>query len=377
MYPHAIEQRYRGVPPGQGLPYAVRPDDREPADAVRRAQVPDRADAAAPQHRGLRDHRVHRRALGGERAARHLPQPQGVLRRDRPGEQRRCDRADGLGAHRLSGRASGARCGSACRTSRPTISATAGSNGSSTAGRRSVAPSTGSGPTAPTSPRSAPWPSPFPRLPEATRVRLELRLLAADGRGAEPQPPRDVFLPPAGPTAPAPPPRAPGAAASARLSDLGYEITDEPGEADLVVVETLTDAWRSYAQDGGQVLWLAERPDSYQTHLGQWGVAARGGRIVARRLGQQHELAAAGSPVRGHSHRGAPWTLPSPTSRRTRCWWASIRATSPAESTRVSSWAGCTTWWRWWPSGRSTAASSWPAPSACGSTWASTRWPRS
>jgi hypothetical protein len=55
-------------------------------------------------------------------------------------------------------------------------------------------------------------------------------------------------------------------------------MMNDDGSADLVVVETLTDAWRSYAQNGGHVLWLAERPDSYQTHLGSWGVAAREGR---------------------------------------------------------------------------------------------------
>jgi hypothetical protein len=44
------------------------------------------------------------------------------------------------------------------------------------------------------------------------------------------------------------------------------------------VVETLTDRWRSYLQRGGRVLWLAETPDAYQTHLGSWGLAARHGR---------------------------------------------------------------------------------------------------
>jgi hypothetical protein len=65
---------------------------------------------------------------------------------------------------------------------------------------------------------------------------------------------------------------------SARLGDLGYEIVDSPDSADLVVAETLTDDWRRYAQEGGHVLWLAERPDSFQTHLGTWSLAAREGR---------------------------------------------------------------------------------------------------
>ncbi len=55
-------------------------------------------------------------------------------------------------------------------------------------------------------------------------------------------------------------------------------MTDDEGQADLLVVETLNDRWRSHAQDGGRVLWLAEEPDSFQTHLGSWGLAGRHGR---------------------------------------------------------------------------------------------------
>jgi hypothetical protein len=115
-------------------------------------------------------------------------------------------------------------------------------------------------------------------VPEAARVRLELRLRAADGRELNRNHHELYFFPRR--TAPPPirihAPQAPRL--SARLADLGYEMMNDDGSADLVVVETLTDAWRSYAQNGGHVLWLAERPDSYQTHLGSWGVAAREGR---------------------------------------------------------------------------------------------------
>jgi hypothetical protein len=117
-----------------------------------------------------------------------------------------------------------------------------------------------------------------PALPEAARVRLELRLLGADGREVcrnhhelyffprRTRPPRLRIHAPDAPRL------------SARLGDLGYEMTDDEGQADLLVVETLNDRWRSHAQNGGRVLWLAEEPDSFQTHLGSWGLAGRHGR---------------------------------------------------------------------------------------------------
>jgi hypothetical protein len=117
-----------------------------------------------------------------------------------------------------------------------------------------------------------------PPVPHGTRVRLELRLLAADGRELCRNHHELYFFPPRA----APPPlrlhvpQAPRL--SARLNDLGYETIDHPEGAELVIAETLTDEWRQYAQAGGHVLWLAERPDSYQTHLGTWSVAARAGR---------------------------------------------------------------------------------------------------
>lgn len=117
-----------------------------------------------------------------------------------------------------------------------------------------------------------------PAVPHGTRVRLELRLLAADGRELSRNHHELYFFPRR--TAPPPlrlhVPLSPRL--SARLNDLGYETIDEPDGADLVLVETLTDGWRRYAQMGGHVLWLAERPESFQTHLGTWSVAARAGR---------------------------------------------------------------------------------------------------
>jgi hypothetical protein len=117
-----------------------------------------------------------------------------------------------------------------------------------------------------------------PPVTSPGRVRLELRLLAADGRELSRNHHELYFFP----RRSAPEPlqlHVPGAPRlAARLGDLGYRIVEEPDAADLVVLETLTDAWRSYAQAGGHILWLAETPDSYQTHLGSWGVAARAGR---------------------------------------------------------------------------------------------------
>jgi hypothetical protein len=117
-----------------------------------------------------------------------------------------------------------------------------------------------------------------PAVPQSARVRLELRLLSADGQEIARNHHELYFFP--RPTAPPGVrlfvPESPRLAA--RLGDLGYQMLDGPDQAELVVLETLTDQWRSYAQSGGRVVWLAERPESYQTHLGSWGVAARQGR---------------------------------------------------------------------------------------------------
>jgi hypothetical protein len=59
---------------------------------------------------------------------------------------------------------------------------------------------------------------------------------------------------------------------------MGYELVDDLQEADLVVVEEMTDELRAYVQHGGRVLWLAESPDSQQAHLGAISIAQRHGR---------------------------------------------------------------------------------------------------
>jgi hypothetical protein len=61
------------------------------------------------------------------------------------------------------------------------------------------------------------------------------------------------------------------------LLPLGYELTYNLGEADVAVVETMTDEMRWYLHRGGRVIWLAERPGT-ETHLGTLGIEARHGR---------------------------------------------------------------------------------------------------
>jgi hypothetical protein len=64
---------------------------------------------------------------------------------------------------------------------------------------------------------------------------------------------------------------------AAKLTSMGYELSDDLS-ADLVVVERMSDDLRWYAQNGGRVLWLAESPESQQTHLGAISIAQRQGR---------------------------------------------------------------------------------------------------
>jgi Glycosyl hydrolases family 2, sugar binding domain/Glycosyl hydrolases family 2, TIM barrel domain/Glycosyl hydrolases family 2 len=117
-----------------------------------------------------------------------------------------------------------------------------------------------------------------PRTEKAVRARLEMRLLNASGELVTRNHHELYFFPRVG--GPGHPLRvsAPGLPRlSARLSDMGYEMTDDL-PADLVIVETMTDELRWYAQNGGKVLWLAETPESQQAHLGALSIAQRHGR---------------------------------------------------------------------------------------------------
>lgn len=117
-----------------------------------------------------------------------------------------------------------------------------------------------------------------PPLERSLRARLEMRLLDSAGRVVT-QNHHELYLFPRlsgdmdGRVA------APGLPRlAARLASMGYEMVDAPADADLVVVESMTDEMRWYAQNGGRVLWLAESSESHQSHLGTLGIAQRHGR---------------------------------------------------------------------------------------------------
>src|SRR5581483_7121627 len=62
------------------------------------------------------------------------------------------------------------------------------------------------------------------------------------------------------------------------LRILGYEVTENLEEADLIVTATMTDELRTRLQHGGRVLWLAEKNNAQQTVLGALEIAPRRGR---------------------------------------------------------------------------------------------------
>jgi hypothetical protein len=117
-----------------------------------------------------------------------------------------------------------------------------------------------------------------PHLEQAARARLEMRLLNAAGELVTRNHHELYFFPRAEPAERHVRLAVPGLPRlAARLAAMGYELTDQES-ADLVVVERMTDELRWYVQNGGKVLWLAEEPDSEQTHLGTISIAQRQGR---------------------------------------------------------------------------------------------------
>ncbi|HYC34000.1 MAG TPA: glycoside hydrolase family 2 TIM barrel-domain containing protein, partial [Gemmatimonadales bacterium] len=118
-----------------------------------------------------------------------------------------------------------------------------------------------------------------PKLEKSVRARLDMRLVSAGGETITHNHHELYFFPrsaghgtPRRLAAPALP------RLSARLAAMGHEMVDDIQQADLVVVERMTDELRWYVQNGGRVLWLAEEAESQQTHLGQLSVAHRHGR---------------------------------------------------------------------------------------------------
>jgi hypothetical protein len=115
-----------------------------------------------------------------------------------------------------------------------------------------------------------------PPLDHSQRVRLEMRLLDADGNEVSANHHEIYFFPRAAKRAhvlvSAPPELREG------LVSLGYEITDDLSRADLAVVTEMTDQIRWYVQNGGRVLWLAESDQSQRAYLGPINVVSRKGR---------------------------------------------------------------------------------------------------
>ena len=116
-----------------------------------------------------------------------------------------------------------------------------------------------------------------PAVPRSMRARLEMHLVDAAGTVVSHNHHELYFFPRAGVE-----PRrlaVPGLPRLAsRLATMGYEIVDSVDDAELVVVEEMTDEMRWHAQHGGRVLWFAESSESHQAHLGNVGIAQRHGR---------------------------------------------------------------------------------------------------
>ncbi|HUR95414.1 MAG TPA: glycoside hydrolase family 2 TIM barrel-domain containing protein [Gemmatimonadales bacterium] len=118
-----------------------------------------------------------------------------------------------------------------------------------------------------------------PRIREAVRARLEMRLLNASGELVTRNHHELYFFPSLETREQTTKVAAPGLPRlGARLAGMGYEMVEDLDQADLVVVETMTDELRAYVQHGGRVLWLAETADSQQAHLGPISIAQRHGR---------------------------------------------------------------------------------------------------
>jgi hypothetical protein len=116
-----------------------------------------------------------------------------------------------------------------------------------------------------------------PLIRESVRVRLELRLLDAEGEIIT-RNHQELYFFPRRVSEPVPasisaPPRL-----KKSLLKLGYHLTDDLNDAAVLVVDRMTDEIRRYVENGGRVLWLAEAGDAQQTYLGPVGIAERQGR---------------------------------------------------------------------------------------------------
>lgn len=116
-----------------------------------------------------------------------------------------------------------------------------------------------------------------PDLHESARVVLAYRLLDANGELVTQNHQDFYFFPRSLRRAP-PIKLAADSDWQTPLRVLGYEVTDNWSEAELVVMGTMTDRVRDFLQHGGRVLWLAEDSTARQTFLGGLEIAPRQGR---------------------------------------------------------------------------------------------------
>jgi hypothetical protein len=116
-----------------------------------------------------------------------------------------------------------------------------------------------------------------PPLAESVRARLRMRLLDATGAPVTSNY-QNLYLFPHMPL------ESPGAllfatpALAAKLQSMGFRLTNDLSEAELVVTDVMTDELRVYVQNGGRVLWLAESNNSQQAYLHNVEITERAGR---------------------------------------------------------------------------------------------------
>lgn len=112
-----------------------------------------------------------------------------------------------------------------------------------------------------------------PSVAEPTRTHMRFTLIAANGETVASNEQVIFFFPPRALNAKAVRIYAPTLADW--LGGMGYSIAATPDEAEMLLVEALTDDLRELLRKGSKVLWLAERASSLQTHLADFGLKKR------------------------------------------------------------------------------------------------------
>ncbi len=118
----------------------------------------------------------------------------------------------------------------------------------------------------------------IPQLAQSARAKLELRLVDRHGALLASQRAGDLRLPARHRS------HQHGGDLGARpgwpsgLPRLGYRLVEDLAQAELAVVDTITDDLRWYLQEGGRVLWLDATSEAQQTMLGNLSIQPRKGR---------------------------------------------------------------------------------------------------